>query len=685
MRAPIALLLVTACGSSRSPSTPPAAEVETLSFAIREGATENRFYRRGPVAAHVLATSGEAPRLVVAFPAGNAGIGLWFGKPADLAIEGELAPVHGSGKRYGVEFTVRAAARELAVGKAILGGNWSLREWVPPGLTFPKLVNQVSPKGISRRTLDGKHTIVLELDPKGGATWDPKSMVLRAAPGESSIAVRMIATTDEVPLTPIATSELLLGPTAKADQDMLRALAFLSYREALVAGSWRFLGYFGRDTLLSVMMLMPAARPELIEAGLGSVIDRLSADGAVAHYEETGEFVTLRHLAQNDGADLREPYYEYKMVDDDFMLAPVVAAYFATPAGDKRAKAFLDRRTLAGEKYAVALRRNIDRVMKAAAPYAQKPEWQNLVAFDKDYKWGEWRDSDEGNGGGRISWNVNAVLVPAALGAAAVLLRHPDLGADSAAARRAETMEAVWRGKAPAHFVVRLDAKAAAERVTAYAVKLGIDPAPALAAIGDGVVIDAIALDRSGAPIPIQHSDDGFAMLFGEPPDDYLRRVAHRINAPFPAGLRTPVGVVVANPAYAPEALQATFTNAHYHGTVVWSWQQAMLAAGLQRQLSRNRLPRVVPQPPAQLGEHLRRDRIDPITLQALSTAEKALWGGIQAMRAQAAGELWSFQVQGGKITLLPFGQARGHKDESNAAQLWSTVYLAVRPPLDLR
>jgi cytochrome b involved in lipid metabolism len=28
-----------------------------------------------------------------------------------------------------------------------------------------------------------------------------------------------------------------------------------------------------------------------------------------------------------------------------------------------------------------------------------------------------------------------------------------------------------------------------------------------------------------------------------------------------------------------------------------------------------------------------------------------------------------------------PFGQNRGDADESNAAQLWSTVYLAVRRP----
>ena len=30
---------------------------------------------------------------------------------------------------------------------------------------------------------------------------------------------------------------------------------------------------------------------------------------------------------------------------------------------------------------------------------------------------------------------------------------------------------------------------------------------------------------------------------------------------------------------------------------------------------------------------------------------------------------------------MVPFGAGRQDVDESNAAQLWSTVYLAVRPP----
>jgi glycogen debranching enzyme len=661
------VLLIAAC--HRAPpapaAAPPGRAVETLAFTVQEGQTENRFFRRGGVAAHVLATSGEAPRLVVAFPAGNSGVGLWFRDRAELAIEGELAPVE-RGAMRGVRFTLTARAAELVVGKAILGGNWSLREWVPPGLTFPTLVNQVSANRIARATLDGGHHIAVAFEPLDGATSarEGDTLVLRGAPSARSIRVVVTATTDEKPLTPIETGELLTDRRG-ADPAMLRALAFLSYREALLAGSWRFLGYFGRDTLLSVRMLMPAARPELVEAGLGAVIDRLASDGRVAHYEESGEFVTLRRLAEKKGGDLRAPYFEYGMVDDDFLLAPVLADYLATPAGRQRAAAFLARRTPSGATYAEAVRHNLDLVMKAAAPFAAEPAKENLIPFAADYPWGDWRDSNEGYGGGRVTWSINVALVPAALRASGALLRPPAFGELVVGAERAEEMEKVWRARAPAHFLVTIARAEARRRVVDYGKKVGLDPmvvaANATSSLFGDVVIDAIALDKSDQPIPIQHSDDGFALLFGEPPADYLRRAAERIIAEFPAGLRTPVGVVVANPAYAPEVLQKTFTTAHYHGTVVWSWQQAMLAAGLARQLARSDL--------------------DRRTQAQLLVAQRRLWRVIQQMRAQAAGELWSFAVKEGRIVYLPFGQATGHADESNAAQLWSTVYLAVRPP----
>jgi len=119
--------------------------------------------------------------------------------------------------------------------------------------------------------------------------------------------------------------------------------------------------------------------------------------------------------------------------------------------------------------------------------------------------------------------------------------------------------------------------------------------------------------------------------------------------------------MLVANPAFAPQALQARFNRNAYHGTVVWSWQQALFAAGLARQLQRDDLPSAV--------------------RAQLLAAEKILWSAIDATQGMSNFELWSWSFAGGHYHVAPFGAAAADVDESDAAQLWSTAYLAVRPP----
>jgi hypothetical protein len=93
----------------------------------------------------------------------------------------------------------------------------------------------------------------------------------------------------------------------------------------------------------------------------------------------------------------------------------------------------------------------------------------------------------------------------------------------------------------------------------------------------------------------------------------------------------------------------------------VWSWQQALFAAGLERQLARRDLP--------------------PATRNVLRDAQAKLWRAIQATRATQSSELWSWRFENGRYRVVPFGAGKQDVDESNAAQLWSTVYLAVQPP----
>jgi len=43
--------------------------------------------------------------------------------------------------------------------------------------------------------------------------------------------------------------------------------------------------------------------------------------------------------------------------------------------------------------------------------------------------------------------------------------------------------------------------------------------------------------------------------------------------------------------------------------------------------------------------------------------------------------ELWSWTYAGGQYRTEPFGRSGADADESNAAQLWSTVFLGLARP----
>lgn len=662
-----ALLVVTGtAGYCRDPD-------EVLSFSVQEGEFSNHFYRRGRVAAHLVMRSARNSRLIVAFPAGNGGVGVWFEEtatPVSFRLAGDLEPLETPEGRRGIQARIEAKTRALRVKKAILGSIRVVRNYIHTK-EVPREVDTVGHvEGgrvlWTRTTLDGEHHYELSLEPLGEArARETPQGALELSPGHDTdtLEMRITALSDDPPLSPIPTGALLRD-SGDADPRALRSLAFLSYDEKLLAGSWRFLTYFGRDTLLSLRLLMPVLTPRVIEAGLGSVLDRLSPEGEVAHEEDVGEFAVLRHRAESATGLSTAPIFDYKMIDDNFMLAPVAAHYLLeTPDGMKRAPSFLGRRTARGELYAAALRRNLHRVMDLAAPYGRKPRAENLIALAKGSHVGEWRDSIHGLGGGRIPFDVNASLVPAALAAAARFFEGPLLGPDPEAAARSRRLARVWKNSGR-HFHVSLDEGTARRRVAAHARELGLPPEDALASLRGPLDLPALALDGDGRPLPVMHTDVGFRLLFNTPSPEELLETARLVAAPFPAGLWTPAGVVVANGALlASDAQRALFSPGHYHGCVIWSWQQALLAAGLRRQI--------------------RRDDLPPAVRSSLRSAEGRLWEAIEAGSEVRTSELWSwaYDRSARKWVIVPFGSGSGHQTESNAAQLWSTVYLALQEP----
>jgi hypothetical protein len=749
---------------------------ERLAFGMRDGAIRNYFVRQGPVAVHLLARSGPHPRVLAAFPAENQGIGVWFlpSDPADGSLElsagpapdsepsstgGELEPVvyeRGERDARGVRATLKSTATQLSTQLVLLGNVRTLRDYgygscLEDAAAFPALRNETIEPGpaantlrIRRQQIDG-HSLELWLAGRAGTTLTLRE---RTAPpraecplpgggqplieltAPAGIELELIALADDEPLTPIDARHLLPAssspasssdapadataadaPAAAANLER-SALAFLSYDEKLLAGSWRFLTYFGRDTLLSSWLLLPALEPRVAEAALGAVLERVQLDdamaapeggsiarGDVAHEEELGDYAAWKNSQlPSPPANLRLPRYDYKMIDDDFLLPPLLLALAerldAVSRPGSSFPSFLARTRSDGRSFQQAALANLELVLGRARPFANDPraprdKAAQLVALHPNLSVGQWRDSEMGLAFGRYPFDVNAALVPAALAAAAALyerLARPD------AANEARRLRAAWRGVEEL-FRIDVPLDRARANVARYATAHGLaDPSGALDGDGAAVSVEyGIALDRQLQPLPVLHSDHGFVLAFTEPPDAYLRRVAALLTRPFPAGLASPAGILVANPAFAEPGLGVTdprdpadpsddastlltelFTPAHYHGTVIWSWQQALLARGLRRQLAR--------------GD------IEPATRAALETAECALWGSIDATRGGSTRELWSWAADAnGRPELRPFGAASPSEagearalpdaDESNAIQLWSTVYLAVHAP----
>ena len=675
LRRAAALLLVTLLSmSSTSGATPD----PPFHFEVKEGQNLNYFLRDGRTAAHLVLRSGQALRILVAFPAGNSGVGLWFQPQATRAdwvmdsLPTALTARDSAGRLlHGISFETSITVQTLAPKQAVLSSVRILRDYESTGAVPKELVTRSALSGNqivwSRNRLDGSAGYRLKLEVIDGKLL-PDGQISAGAQGR--IKLRVTALSGETPLMPLSGAALLNGKQTQ-DEAAVNTLTFLSYQEKFLAGSWRFNTYFGRDTLMSVRLLMPVLAPEAIEAGLRAVLARLASDGEVAHEEGIGEFAVLTHKKQQ-GTLSAAPIFDYTMIDGNYLLAPVMAEYLLDdPEGKTRAAGYLhagaDSSGAAKISAGATLVRNLRFVATKAAKFARDPAYENLISLKPGRPNGQWRDSGDGLGGGRYPYDVNAALVPAALEATHRLLQSGLLDPFLAAGDRellshAATDAAVWRRRAPSLFDMTIDNGIAHAAIDSYARNLGVPAAGALAALGaNAVSFHAISLDASGKPIPIVHSDEGFELLFATPAPTALDRDVDSVMRPFPLGLMTETGMLVANPVFADAALKARFTNHAYDGTVVWSWQQALFASGLERQLRRTDLP-------------------DPVR-QHLVTAQQTLWRAIRATQSVQSSELWSWRFEGGRYRIAPFGASGTDADESNAAQLWSSVYLAVREP----
>src|ERR1700674_3834487 len=137
----LALMMGVALAVAPPPGVADPASGQRLSFDVDEGLNLNSFLREGPVAAHLLLRSGLDPRILVAFPAGNSGVGLWFshgtvpvtwrllGRPQPLIVKDERGrPLYG----MTAEASVTGAA-DLSIKQAVLSSVRVLRDYQGQG------------------------------------------------------------------------------------------------------------------------------------------------------------------------------------------------------------------------------------------------------------------------------------------------------------------------------------------------------------------------------------------------------------------------------------------------------------------------------------------------------------------------------------------------------------------------
>src|SRR5881296_2832677 len=119
----------------------------------------------------------------------------------------------------------------------------------------------------------------------------------------------------------------------------IRGFELLSSRQKLMAGLPTYATYFGRDMLMTALLMEPVWADTMPEFVMGAAFAKLGPAGDVSHEEALGgqairenaaEFLKTgnRALLQNLQAT-RENYW---MVDDDFQLPVVAGHYFANGA-----------------------------------------------------------------------------------------------------------------------------------------------------------------------------------------------------------------------------------------------------------------------------------------------------------------------------------------------------------------
>ena len=236
----------------------------------------------------------------------------------------------------------------------------------------------------TQTSLDGKTTLRLDLglDPRDGTLLVTVPTVSIRAIGARPIRFTVRVTTDAPALTPLGRDQIFnsaflrfladaktagdrarsRGAKSTADAALVaryrqlerdvRGTELLSSREKLMAGMPNYATYFGRDMMMTSLMMQPVWQDAMSEHVIASALRKLGPKGDVSHEEALGGQAIREnaaeynaHFAENtrlkargnraaDTAlanarallvDLQKVRENYHMRDDEFQL-PVLAA-----------------------------------------------------------------------------------------------------------------------------------------------------------------------------------------------------------------------------------------------------------------------------------------------------------------------------------------------------------------------
>lgn len=257
------------------------------------------------------------PRLIVAWPAGNSGVCAFFapqnGKNGSLGIGlinstsgHSLEPVYktlNASSNYpsvGISGILRLNS-SAALTVPILGSIRTIRDFTEgPSILIPQIQNAIKfnnmqggGASLTRLWLDNITTTELAFVPmsSGGSGVMIDNRTLKFDAGDYMFYAdynypQMTQLTPEQVLNPMSQGLIAKQP------DQTTSLSFLSYTDKLLAGAWRFLTYFGRDSMIAALLLNPVlseGQSSAMEAVIGAVLERINkTDGSVAHEETIG-------------------------------------------------------------------------------------------------------------------------------------------------------------------------------------------------------------------------------------------------------------------------------------------------------------------------------------------------------------------------------------------------------------